>query len=534
MRRMLTRQAAGSKASVDVDESDGGAWRADPWNPRNLTAPGAATRQPLRRPRAFLPALAWAGPAALAPLGGGATDAGTLPMIRTRRQDATIAAGCGDVSAIVLALWFAYLLRGPGNSDHYVLAGVVATLLYLLATSAARGGRGSSHTLAGEFRRVLSAWAWTLVGLLAIGWLTKLTGHYSRVAVGLWAAGTALGLIAWRLALSFAKRSPRGAPAVIAGIGGGAKRFALHLQSDPLFQSPLAGFYADACANGAREELPAPLLGDLDALVERAAQGEDCAVFIALPLTEEDTIRRLVAALSDTTVDTYVVPNSLAGELEHSRWVSVGSQPVISVLESPFFGVNGWVKRAEDVVLALVALAVAAVPMLLIGALLRLTSAGPVLFRQRRHGIDGRMISVLKFRTMTVAQDGDDVPQAVAEDPRLTAVGAFLRRTSLDELPQFLNVLRGEMSVVGPRPHALAHNEYYRRLIPGYMLRAKVKPGITGWAQIHGLRGRTDTIENMERRIRYDLWYVDRWSVWLDLWIVARSVPMLAGDRNAV
>ena len=134
---------------------------------------------------------------------------------------------------------------------------------------------------------------------------------------------------------------------------------------------------------------------------------------------------------------------------------------------------------------------------------------------------------------MTVAQDGDDVPQAVTDDPRLSPVGAFLRHTSLDELPQFLNVLRGEMSVVGPRPHAVAHNERYRKLIPGYMLRHRIKPGITGWAQIHGLRGRTDTITNMERRIRYDLWYVGRWSVGLDLWIVARSVALLAGDRNA-
>ena len=454
-----------------------------------------------------------------------------------RRSNSAAALVCGDVSAIVLALWFAYLLRGLDDAERYVLAGVVAVLLYLLAAGAIAGGQRNAPTLTREIRTVLAAWMWTLGGLLAIGWMTKLTGHYSRVAVGLWAAFAASGLIAWRFAHHLAPRLMGAyrpaSPTAIAGVGGRARNFARLLQLESSFPGPLEGFFAESGAEAAAEDLPAPLLGDFGALVERAARRKYSAVFIALPATEERAVRRLVEALSDTPASVYIVPSPLTDELAHAQWVSLGSQPLVSIFETPFVGVNGWIKRAEDIVLALAILAAAAVPMLLIAAAVKLTSPGPVLFRQRRHGIDGHIIHILKFRTMTVAQDGDDVPQAVADDPRLSPVGAFLRHTSLDELPQFLNVLRGEMSVVGPRPHAVAHNERYRKLIPGYMLRHRIKPGITGWAQIHGLRGRTDTSTNMERRIRYDLWYVGRWSVWLDLWIVARSVALLAGDRNA-
>ena len=453
------------------------------------------------------------------------------------RSSAAVPLVCGDVSVLVLSLGLAYLLRGLDDSDRYVLAGVVAVLLYLLAAGAMAGGQRTAPTVTREIRAVLGAWMWTLGGLLAIGWMTKLTGHYSRVAVGLWAAFTALGLIAWRLVRNLAPRlagaSGPALPTAIAGVGDRARSFARLLQSDSSFPGPLEGFFAEGGAGAVREELPAELLGDFGALVERAARRQYSAVFIALPAKEEGAVRRLVAALSETPARVYIVPSPLTDELAHAQWVSIGSQPLVSIFESPFFGINGWVKRAEDIVLALAILAAAAVPMLLIAAAVKLTSPGPVLFRQRRLGLDGRVIRILKFRTMTVAQDGDDVPQAVTNDPRLSPVGAFLRHTSLDELPQFLNVLRGDMSVVGPRPHAVAHNERYRQLIPGYMLRHRIKPGITGWAQIHGLRGRTDTVTNMERRIRYDLWYVGRWSIWLDLWIVARSVPLLAGDRNA-
>jgi len=206
---------------------------------------------------------------------------------------------------------------------------------------------------------------------------------------------------------------------------------------------------------------------------------------------------------------------------------------VVAVCETPFFGFNGLVKTASDYLIAAAALIVTAPLMLLIAIGVKLSSPGPVLFGQRRYGLDGRQITVYKFRTMTVQEDGAQVRQATKDDQRITAFGRLLRRTSLDELPQFINVLQGRMSVVGPRPHAVAHNEAYRKLIDGYMVRHKVKPGITGWAQVNGLRGETDTIEKMQQRIEYDLAYLRNWSLRLDLMIILKTVLVIFGDRRA-
>ena len=201
---------------------------------------------------------------------------------------------------------------------------------------------------------------------------------------------------------------------------------------------------------------------------------------------------------------------------------SLVSIPAPSLHETPFYGVDGWVKRLEDLLMA--SLILLLIPMLIIAAAVKLTSPGPVLFKQRRYGLNGSVVEVWKFRSMTVTEDGDRVIQAQKNDARITPLGAFLRRTSLDELPQFFNVLQGTMSVVGPRPHAVAHNEQYRGLIRGYMLRHKVKPGITGWAQISGWRGETETLDKMAMRVKHDLDYVKNWSLWLDLKIIFLTV----------
>jgi putative colanic acid biosynthesis UDP-glucose lipid carrier transferase len=215
-----------------------------------------------------------------------------------------------------------------------------------------------------------------------------------------------------------------------------------------------------------------------------------------------------------------------------SRWIALDGIPTVSVYETPFYGVDGSLKRIEDVVLSSLILLLIAIPMVLIAIGVKLSSPGPVLFKQTRYGLDGRRIAVWKFRSMSVTEDGAHVPQAQKNDPRVTKFGAFLRATSLDELPQFINVLRGEMSIVGPRPHAVAHNEAYRKQINGYMLRHKVKPGITGWAQINGWRGETDTLEKMEGRIEHDLWYIRSWSVLLDLKIILQTVFRGFAGRN--
>jgi putative colanic acid biosynthesis UDP-glucose lipid carrier transferase len=257
-------------------------------------------------------------------------------------------------------------------------------------------------------------------------------------------------------------------------------------------------------------------------------------VYIALPLANVPRLSELINALRDTTASVYFVPDAFAFDLIQGRLAEVNGMPVLSVCETPFHGTDAVLKRLMDLVLGGCALLLALPVIVLIAASVKLSSPGSVLFRQRRYGLHGEEITVYKFRSMTVCEDGAVVTQATAQDRRVTAIGRFIRRTSLDELPQLFNVLEGTMSLVGPRPHAVAHNEKYRRLIDGYMIRHKVRPGITGLAQINGLRGETETVEKMAERVRYDLAYLRNWSPWLDLRILFKSLGVAWSDyRNA-
>jgi putative colanic acid biosynthesis UDP-glucose lipid carrier transferase len=247
-------------------------------------------------------------------------------------------------------------------------------------------------------------------------------------------------------------------------------------------------------------------------------------IYITLPMASQPRILKLLDELRDTTTSIYFTPDIFLYDLIQARMDSIGGIPVVAVCETPFWGVNSLIKRTSDLALASVILALIAPLMLAIAIGVRVTSPGPALFKQRRYGVDGREIVVYKFRTMTVLEDGATIRQATRDDPRVTRLGAFLRKYSLDELPQFINVLQGRMSVVGPRPHAVAHNELYRKLIKSYMIRHKVKPGITGWAQVNGFRGETWDIEKMKGRIEHDLAYLRNWSLRLDLQIVLKTV----------
>jgi putative colanic acid biosynthesis UDP-glucose lipid carrier transferase len=255
-------------------------------------------------------------------------------------------------------------------------------------------------------------------------------------------------------------------------------------------------------------------------------------IYICLPNSRHRRIRGLIDALGDSTASIYFVPDLSAFDLMQARFGEIRGMPFVAVRETPFCGMAGVLKRASDLVIATAVLPVVLPLCGVIAILVSRLSPGPVLFRQRRYGLDGREFTVYKFRTMSVAEDGA-IRQATREDPRVTRIGRYLRRTSLDELPQLLNVFAGSMSLVGPRPHAVAHNEHYRKLVSGYMLRHKVRPGITGLAQVNGLRGETRDVEKMRQRVRYDLEYLKHWSLGLDLRILIKTVRVVLTDPAA-
>jgi putative colanic acid biosynthesis UDP-glucose lipid carrier transferase len=256
-------------------------------------------------------------------------------------------------------------------------------------------------------------------------------------------------------------------------------------------------------------------------------------VFITLPLGSQPRIVELLEAVQGTTASLYFVPDVFGISIIQGRLQDMNGVPVVGICETPFTGTNELVKRVSDIILSCIILILISPILLGLAIGVKLSSPGPVIFRQRRNGLDGEEIMVYKFRSMRTQDNGTVVKQATKGDSRITPFGAFIRKTSLDELPQFINVLQGRMSIVGPRPHAVAHNEEYRRLIKAYMVRHKVRPGITGWAQVHGLRGETETIEKMQARVEFDLEYLRNWSLALDLQIIIRTIRLMVFDRNA-
>jgi putative colanic acid biosynthesis UDP-glucose lipid carrier transferase len=312
-------------------------------------------------------------------------------------------------------------------------------------------------------------------------------------------------------------------------------QLARNIEGAPELGLRLAGFYDDRPLDRVAK-LPdeiGPFVGNLDELVHRARRGTIDTVYITFPMRAEERIRSVLAKLADTTASVYIVPDFFVFELLHARWTNINGLPAVSVFENPLYGIEGLAKRAADLVFGSLLLAAAALPMLVVAAAIKLSSRGPVFFRQRRYGLDGRQILVWKFRTMSCCDDGLAVRQATRDDNRVTPLGRVLRRTSLDELPQLFNVINGSMSLVGPRPHANAHNEQYRSRIEGYMLRHKVKPGMTGLAQVNGFRGETETLEKMEKRVACDHQYIREWSFWMDLKILAKTLGVVLTQRNA-
>ncbi len=463
-------------------------------------------------------------------------------LIRPYEAELEFSGRLADTGCIALALWGTCYALNEAWTDTSTISALAGMLLFYLCaqlTGLYRVQRGTP--LSREIRSIWLAWAATFLLLVLVAFVTKTSAYHSRKLFLTWAVLAPATVTLFRVGLTFGAQELRARghntrSVAIVGVSDLGQRLAQRIGGAPWMGLRLVGFYDDRGIDRLEPGTPFTyeLLGGFGALVQAARTGQLDVVYIALPPRAEPRIIELIGRLSDTTASVHLAYDFGGFDLLRAQWSAVGDIPVMAVVENPFYGSDGVLKRFEDIVLGSLLTLVAGIPMLLISLGIKLTSKGPVFFEQRRYGLNGEEIKVLKFRTMTVAEDGGTVTQAKKGDARITPFGSFLRRTSLDELPQLLQVVGGDMSLVGPRPHAVAHNEQYRSLIRGYMLRHKVKPGITGWAQVNGWRGETDTLEKMQQRVQFDLEYIRRWRLGFDLVILVMTVrQVLFGHDNA-
>jgi putative colanic acid biosynthesis UDP-glucose lipid carrier transferase len=385
---------------------------------------------------------------------------------------------------------------------------------------------------------MLLSWSVVLTILVLFGWATNSFRYFRTDVLVAWAllnpllqwAAVAVGRIVLRRSSELPEAR---CTAVVVGAGPLGMTVTHALQRSHDHPVGLVGCFDDRGAERLQTDPSARLLGRLHELAPYIREHGIKEVYITLPLSSKPRIVALLESMQGTTASIFFVPDMVGFSIIQGRLQDMNGVPVVGICETPFTGINKLVKRFSDVVLAASILAATSPLLLAITIGVKLSSPGPAIFKQRRNGLYGDEFTVYKFRTMTTQDDGPVVAQATRSDPRVTRFGHFLRRSSLDELPQFFNVLQGCMSIVGPRPHAVAHNEQYREIIKAYMVRHKVKPGITGWAQVNGLRGQTDTVEKMKARVEYDLEYLRNWSIVLDLKIILRTIRLVLFDRGA-
>jgi putative colanic acid biosynthesis UDP-glucose lipid carrier transferase len=441
-----------------------------------------------------------------------------------------------DIGVVVLALFICLtVFDEPLTWSYAALAGITAMLCaQFVASPDLRNGGRATQALQQTISRLFLEWGALVGALLFAGFAFKVSDWYSRSVLLTWFAVTPFALlVTHELQLAGARWLSRAGAVSSTFVTVGVNSVGVELERRMTGQTFL-GFFDFRGPDRLRKlGLADNLLGHCSELGNFVRSNAVSSVYITLPISNGSRIRALLDDLRNSTASVYFVPDIFAFDLIQARVVDLDGIPALAVCDTPLHGKQALAKLITDYVLASVAL-IALSPLLLATAIaIKLDSRGPILFRQRRYGIAGEEISIFKFRSMSVLEDGTEVRQASQHDARVTRVGRVIRRSSIDELPQLLNVLQGRMSLVGPRPHAIAHNELYRRQISGYMVRHKVRPGITGWAQVHGLRGETDTVEKMALRVRYDLEYLRRWSWLLDIKILARTAIVVLRGSNA-
>lgn len=438
---------------------------------------------------------------------------------------------------VVFTLWVCMRLHDEPMDGYYLILAIITFFLSSYLFEDLSMMRPAGGQIWRGFGSVLFAWAMTVGAILFLGYLSRLQHHYYDPVMQYWFVLTPLVLFLGHLGLRFyighQYRNGARRRAVIVGGNEAGSRLARRLLDNQYLMTEFLGYFDDRKVERLQEGCRRFYLGHTRELPAYLGKNRVDVVYVSLPISQKERISALLETLKDSTVSVYVVPDIFTYDLIQARIDQIAGVPVIAILETPFTHIHALNKRAADIVLSLLILVMSLPLMLLIAMAVKLTSPGPVIFKQRRYGLNGEEIIVYKFRSMRVTEDGAVIRQASRNDDRITPIGRFLRKSSLDEFPQFFNVLQGRMSIVGPRPHAVSHNETYRKLIKGYMVRHKVKPGITGWAQVNGYRGETETVDKMQKRIEYDLEYLRTWSLGLDLWIIVKTVAVVFSDRNA-
>lgn len=437
-----------------------------------------------------------------------------------RALDALFIIAGGAIASFVR---FGSLDVQPSTHASLIVINVLLALVLFPMAGLYRSWRG--RPIVELLSAITLAWLTTLTMGLLLTFFTHQIVVVSRLWLAIWAIASALLMIALRLsfyrALRFIREQGYNQRRVlIVGAGKLGQTVCKRVRTSSWTGYTVTAFYDDAedICGTTIDDLP--VICGIEQFAEFVRQQHVDEVWFALPLRAERRVRELMHAIRHELVNIRLIPDIFSFRLLNHSVSDLMGMPIIDLTSSPMSGINVVVKLLLDRAFAAATLIVISPLMLGIALAIKLTSPGPVLFKQKRLGWDGKVITVYKFRSMKTHQETGKVSQATRNDPRITPIGAFLRRTSLDELPQFLNVLEGDMSVVGPRPHALEHNEIYKDLVDKYMLRHKVKPGITGWAQVNGYRGETDTLDKMEKRVEYDLYYIENWSLWLDIKII--------------
>jgi len=452
-----------------------------------------------------------------------------------------------DVALIVAASFatgtaYCEIIYGdPGDSYAFVRVGLLAASIFAIA-NLFRGEYRLPNFFAFKphAKRTVQLWNVTLICLLMIGFLTQNSAAYSRGWFVLFYATALAALIVERFLIVRITAHARAAGLVSAqrifliGSGGNVGAFINYYEPWSLGINVVGCRFLTPVAAGAPpENRRAALDRDLTEAIAGVRSVAPDAVYLLLPWSANKTIARCTEAFTALPVEVHLGPEQILHKFEDVELSKLGPLASLQLTRLPLSRFEVVQKRLFDLVFAALAL-IALTPLLIaVAILIRRDGPGPVFFVQRRYGFNQQPFRIIKFRTMRTLDDGAVVPQAIPNDPRLTPVGRWLRRWNIDEIPQLFNVLTGEMSLVGPRPHALSHDREYERRISLYARRHNVKPGITGWAQINGFRGATETEEKMRKRVEYDLFYIDNWSLWFDLKIIARTVLSPAAYRNA-